>query len=303
MVSGPVVDREAPLRFLRTAFQPEDWVAILLKSYDTGQVVQRVGPLQWVMHPKFQAWLRFKNARRFNVYVGLNSLRPGSRSRRQESICAVRHVFVEADHDAPAVLKKIAARLDLPLASYVLHSSTNRVHVFWRADGFSIKQVEVLQKHLARELGTDPAATSASQATRLAGFVNHKHSPANLVTIDYHDTSVLRSPSDFPIIESFEDHSPSTPPWTRRGSSLVPAERARHYLAKVPPAIAGKHGDLHTFRVCCRLTRGFDLDVSDAVNVLAAWNDRCQPPWSPRELLNKLRRARRYGREPIRGML
>ena len=55
------VDREAPLRFLRTAFQPDDWVAIFLKSYETGHVTQRVGPLEWVMHPRFRAWLRFKN--------------------------------------------------------------------------------------------------------------------------------------------------------------------------------------------------------------------------------------------------
>jgi hypothetical protein len=37
------VDREAPLRFLRTAFQPDAWVAIFLKSYETGCVTQRVG--------------------------------------------------------------------------------------------------------------------------------------------------------------------------------------------------------------------------------------------------------------------
>jgi hypothetical protein len=27
----------------------------------------------------------------------------------------------------------------------------------------------------------------------------------------------------------------------------------------LPPAIAGQHGDVHTFRVCCRLARGFAL--------------------------------------------
>jgi len=26
------IDRDRPLRFLRTAFHPEDWVAVLLKS-------------------------------------------------------------------------------------------------------------------------------------------------------------------------------------------------------------------------------------------------------------------------------
>jgi hypothetical protein len=37
--------------------------------------------------------------------------------------------------------------------------------------------------------------------------------------------------------------------------------------------------------------------------VLAEWNARCQPPWSERELADKLRRARRYGRERVAGLL
>ena len=59
----------------------------------------------------------------------------------------------------------------------------------------------------------------------------------------------------------------------------VPAEwrleRARRYLAALPPAIAGGHGDLHTFRVCCRLVRGFALDDSEALELLQEWNARC----------------------------
>ena len=88
------------------------------------------------------------------------------------------------------------------------------------------------------------------------------------------------------------------------GTSSCPAiDRAKRYLASVPPAIAGQHGDVQTFRVCCRLTRGFALDDEQALHVLAEWNARCQPPWSEAELVDKLRRATRYGREPIGGLL
>lgn len=41
----PVIDREAPLQFLRAAYEPDDWVAVFLKSYETGWTAQRVGPL------------------------------------------------------------------------------------------------------------------------------------------------------------------------------------------------------------------------------------------------------------------
>ena len=37
--------------------------------------------------------------------------------------------------------------------------------------------------------------------------------------------------------------------------------------------------------------------------VLTEWNARCQPPWTERELSEKIRSARRNGREPIGGLL
>jgi hypothetical protein len=87
------------------------------------------------------------------------------------------------------------------------------------------------------------------------------------------------------------------------GSNQLVIARAKGYVAMVPPAVEGQHGDVHTFRICCRLARGFALDDEQALHVLAEWNARCQPPWSEAELLEKLRRAARYGREPIGGLL
>jgi len=299
----PILDRDAPLKFLRTAFQPDDWIAIFLKSYKTGRVTQRVGPVDWVMHPRFQAWLRFKNLSHFNVYCGVNAIAPWNRNRTRESIGAVRHVFLEADHDGPVVLARIAARPDLPEPSYILYSSPNRVHVFWQATGFGVAQVEALQKRLACELETDPAATPVTQATRLAGFLNCKYSPPNLVTIEYHSTDRVFTPPDFQVVEvAARTATPSARP-TREDGFDDSVDRARRYLARVPPAIAGEHGDVHTFRVCCRLVRGFALEDDKALEVLAQWNLRCRPPWTERELRDKLSRARRYGREPIAGLL
>src|SRR5262249_33780442 len=79
--------------------------------------------------------------------------------------------------------------------------------------------------------------------------------------------------------------------------------RARRYLQSLEPAVCGCHGDLHTFRICCRLVRGFDLSDDEALSVLSNWNERCQPPWSDRELLAKVHNARRYGREAFGGRL
>ena len=62
--------------------------------------------------------------------------------------------------------------------------------MFWRVAGFSGELVERLQKQLARELQTDPAATPVTQNTRLPGFFNHKRAQPHLVTIEYRNVDV-----------------------------------------------------------------------------------------------------------------
>ena len=181
-----------------------------------------------------------------------------------------------------------------------MRSSPGRAHVFWRVSGFTKESVEALEKHLASKLGTDRAATACTQLTRLPGFMNHKRATPFLVAVDYRDPQRVFEPGHFPT-------PPPAEPVTYQDAA-VPAkadavDRARHYTAAIPPAIAGDHGDVHTFRVCCRVVRGFALTDDDALSVLREWNSRCVPPWSERELLDKVLRARRYGREPIGGLL
>ena len=96
-----IVDTEASMHFLRTAYEPDDWIAVFLKSYETGQTLQRVGPLSLFLEPKVHAWLRAMNAKRFNVYVSVNAVREGQRTRTKDAIAAVRHIFLEADEDGP----------------------------------------------------------------------------------------------------------------------------------------------------------------------------------------------------------
>ena len=296
-----VIEPSAPLRLLRAGFAPNDWVAVFLKSYASGEACQRVASISQVSRPEFLAWLRSRNAIGWNAYVSVNGIRPRSRSRSRQSVAAIRHVFLEADEDGPRVLARIAARPDLPPPSYLLHSSRHRVHVFWRVSGFDTPRVEALQKQLARELKTDTAATSCSQLTRLPGLFNHKRRPAELVTMVYGHVGRVYAIADFPAPKMRVE------PAVVAGRHNLPShwriERARRYVAALPPAIAGSHGDLHTFRVCCRLVRGFALDDGEAFALLQEWNIGCQPQWTDRELEQKIASARRYGREPIGGLL
>ncbi len=297
------IDLEAPLRFLNTAFRPDDWIAVLLKSHDTGGTAQRVGPLSLIANPRFQAWLRAENARRFSVFVSVNAIRPQRKARTRDAISDIRHVFLDADKDGPSVLARIAARPDLPRPSFVIHSSPNRLHVLWRVSGFTKEGAEVLQKRLATEVGTDKAATSCTQLTRLPGYFNHKYRPGAMVAIEYAPGRRVFNPRDFPLAAT-KSTPPSPDPVNVASihtSDIL--ERARRYIAAIPPAVAGQLGDTATYRVCCRLVRGFDLGEEDALAVLADWNRACEPPWSEHDLRTKLQAARCYGREPIGALL
>ncbi len=300
----PVIDANASLEFLRIAYQPDDWMAVLLKSSNSRRVAQRIVPVSVAMSTSVQTWLTRENeSRAANVYVSVNALRSRTASRRRSDVGAIRHLFLDADDDGSAVLQAIERRSDLPPASYIVHSSPNRVHIFWRVTAFGIDEAEALQRRLACELHADPAATSCSQLTRLPGFFNRKRPVPWRITIEYRRPQTLYSPSDFPNAGARDYRlEVARGPVQASDCDAHVLERARRYLAAVPPAISGQHGDVHTFRVCCRLVRGFALDDADALDLLSAWNMRCQPPWSERELVDKLRSARRYGREPIGGL-
>jgi len=296
------IDPTAPSRFLAIGYEPHDWVAVLVKSHETGETAQRILPVAAVVALRFQTWLRYLNAARWSVYVSANAVTPG-RSRRKGAIAAIRHVVLDVDHEGPRVLRELDARRDLPPLAYVLRTSPGRLHVFWRVTGFTTALAENIQKGLAQELGTDAAATSCAQMTRMPGFINYKHRPY-LARMEYRMWKLVLTPDDFPhqSIVAPQVEAPSAP--TLAGTARMdPIDRARRFMARTPAAIAGQHGDLLTFRICCRLVRGFALSDDEAVQVLRQWNARCAPPWSERELLEKVRNARRYGREPFRGLL
>lgn len=102
-------------------------------------------------------------------------------------------------------------------------------------------------------------------------------------------------------IGTFDDDGTWHPPGTnghrkqastsQQPNSSDVIRRARAYLAKLPPGISGQGGHCATFRAACELVLGFGLSVGEALPVLEEYNRTCQPEWSERELLHKLRDA------------
>jgi hypothetical protein len=70
------------------------------------------------------------NSRKYSIFVSVNPIISGRRSRTRDAIGTVRHVFLDADDDGSEVLSSVKTRRDLPPLSYVLHTSPNHVHLF-----------------------------------------------------------------------------------------------------------------------------------------------------------------------------
>jgi hypothetical protein len=82
---------------------------------------------------------------------------------------------------------------------------------------------------------------------------------------------------------------PPAPPPMR--DDLMPSlERALRYTEKCEPAISGSGGSRATFRVACKAVE-FGLDAGGVMKVLEAYNQRCMPPWSKKELQHKVQQA------------
>jgi hypothetical protein len=82
---------------------------------------------------------------------------------------------------------------------------------------------------------------------------------------------------------------------------LTVVERARRYVAKIPGAIEGFHGDKQTLAVANVLLWDFGLDESASMMLFQEYNFRCSPPWTDSDLYSKLRSAAKQHHKHPRG--
>lgn len=193
-----------------------------------------------------------------------------------------------------------------PIRPSIIVHSGNGLHCYWPLkeplDAIAERDIaEGYLSRLAEYFHGDPAVAHVAAVLRVPGTSNHKYDPPRPVTIESRE-SYDYSLSDFswlPELPKCQPPDPREPLAGSNGNRESLLKRARAYLAAIPPAIEGQHGDEHTFQVCCRMTRGFDLTEGEAFDLLSEWNAGCCPPWTERELQAKIEGARKYGEEPI----
>ena len=256
------MDPEIPIRYLRDNFQPGDRIAVVLIQKQTHKVIQRIASVDKITEREFQAWLRHANASRHEVYVGMNALRPEAHSRTKEDVAAIRHIYLDFDHNGTAAVQSMIKREDLPEPNYLVNSSPGKWQVVWKVEGFQQEEAERLMRHLVRELGADPAATDSSRVLRLPGYVNHKYSKPFVVRAETR-TATTYSPEHFPRTQVDSSGARSLAATVSNHQSKAGLSQSEHDWAYAKRALARGDSPQQVVNAISRFRRGEKSNVID----------------------------------------
>jgi hypothetical protein len=117
------------------------------------------------------------NYRGYDVFVSMNPLRPGARSRTRDDIERIATVYVDLDANGDAALATLRASKLVPSPSFTIATSPGKFQVIWRVEGLTIAEGEAVNRALAATFGGDPQSTDVARVFRLPGFTNRKYSP------------------------------------------------------------------------------------------------------------------------------
>jgi len=198
--------------------EPGDQVAVLVRNRIRQQTMQRILAAETIASAPFQAWLQEQNRSGADVFIGMNPVSAGVRSRTKEHIREIRHAYLDLDEEAGASLQAIRTTGDVPAPNFVLDTSPGKHQVVWRVEGFDNHEAESLLRALASQYRGDPAATDISRLLRLPGFVNRKYDEAFVVRV-HHETDMIYHSQDFRVREDSPEsprHLGDSQPGTRK---------------------------------------------------------------------------------------
>lgn len=165
-----------PVDFITDMYLPDDLVALVLVSREEeDKTQQRIWSARKAAAEEVQKWLKYSNTRGYDIYIGMNPLKPGSRSRLKKDVLEVRRVYLDLDEDGGSKLKEVLQdgfRGRIPIASYIINTSPDHYQMIWNVEpgAFTPQEAESLLRGLATKYGGDRAVTDVSRVLRLPGF-------------------------------------------------------------------------------------------------------------------------------------
>ena len=192
-------DFEVPARYLRENFDRDDRLAVVLIHRGTQRVEQKIATAEQIASPQYQAHLRAANAHGSDVFISMNTIRPGAAGRTKADVDVIRHIYLDVDAGGREAVARILAAPKMPNPHHVLETSPGKHQIIWQVDGFDKTEAEAVLRNLAAAHGADPAATDCSRVLRLPGFRNCKYEQPHYVK-DVHDAPAehVWGPEDFP---------------------------------------------------------------------------------------------------------
>jgi hypothetical protein len=107
--------RHMAASYIEANFDADDRLAVIVLNRRTGAVTQRLAKAKTIASGDFQAWLRYKNAQRCEIYISMNALKADdARTREKSDIALVRHIYLDMDHEGAATVQTLLARRDVP---------------------------------------------------------------------------------------------------------------------------------------------------------------------------------------------
>jgi hypothetical protein len=226
--------------YILANFQRSDRLAVLVRNSCRRETVQRITTAGQMAEPSFQDWLRHKNEKEsFDIYIGMNTLKHEARTRTKEDIEAIRHLYMDIDHDGPAALARIQQSNVVPPRNYTINTSPDKFQAVWRVQNISQGQAESLQRAMVRKFGGDPAATDSTRVLRLPGFFNRKYEAEFLVQAVKHTDHIYHL-QDFRLRTEPVDTDFRAPHRTQTSSSFTsrPLSQSEHDWAYAKRALA-----------------------------------------------------------------
>jgi DNA primase RepB-like protein len=217
------INSEISVGYIRDNFEADDRIAIVLLNKGSGAVLQRVGSAERIVASEYQAWLRHMNARKYEVYISMNTLKQGTHRRTKDDVDLIRHVYLDFDEQGTAAVAALLEREDLPEPNYLINSSPDKWQVIWKIADCTKDEAQEIERGLVRDTGADSAVIDVARVLRLPGFYNHKYSRPHMVGVETRSEQVS-GPEHFPRSRSNSD---------ARYTKSIDSVRVRHPVGRI----------------------------------------------------------------------